>query len=102
MAYKGKTTTSQQAAYGFQKPLTPEQRAKAASEGVPTNENDIPDPNTNRTGYFNGTGFLPQLGNYGVDLLTGGPARRGQRTCDRKLTPTPGAETTRRSSVLRR
>ncbi len=75
-AYKGKTTTSQQAAYGFQNPLTPEQRAKAAAEGVPTNENDIPDPNTNRTGYFNGTGFLPQLGNYGVDLLTGGPARR--------------------------
>ncbi len=60
----------------FKKPLTPEQRAQAAAEGVSTNENDIPDPNTNRTGYFNGTGFGSQLGNYGVDLLTGGPARR--------------------------
>jgi hypothetical protein len=39
--------------------------------------NFIPDPSTNRSpGFFEGDGFLPQLGNYGMDLFTAGPARR--------------------------
>lgn len=36
----------------------------------------VPDPNTNRTGYFNGSGFFHDLGNYAVDALTGQPAIR--------------------------